>query len=88
MPSNTPRSSVRTAKSRCVTCPPRSSLSPGREPPRNREARESHEREDFLRILRECGGNQSEVARRLGVSRVTVWKRIKKFGIDVKRTCE
>lgn len=42
------------------------------------------ERENFLRVLRECGGNQSEVARRLGVSRVTVWKRIKKFSIDLK----
>ena len=46
---------------------------------------ENLERENFLRILREWDGNQSEVARRLGVSRVTVWKRIKKFGIDLKR---
>ncbi len=47
-------------------------------------AGQSLEREIFLKVLRECHGNQSEVARRLGVSRVTVWKRIKKFGIDLK----
>jgi two-component system response regulator HydG len=43
------------------------------------------EREALVALLRETGGNQSETARRLGVSRITVWKRIKKFGIDVKR---
>ncbi|SLM27954.1 PAS domain S-box protein [Desulfamplus magnetovallimortis] len=32
-------------------------------------------------------GNQSRAAERLGVSRVTVWKRMKKFGIDPKRFC-
>ncbi len=36
--------------------------------------------------LRRSGGNQSEAARLLGVSRVTVWNRIKKFGIDLRRT--
>ena len=48
-------------------------------------ARQYLERENFLQVLRECDGNQSEVARRLEVSRVTVWKRIKKFGIDLKK---
>ena len=28
------------------------------------------------------GGNRSEAARRLGVSRVTVWKRMKKYRIE------
>ena len=64
--------------------PSRIVSSPGRGPSSNPGARENHERENFVRILRECGGNQSEVARRLDVSRVTVWKRIKKFGIDLK----
>ena len=50
---------------------------------RNGGADQSLERKNLLQILRECDGNQSEVARRLGVSRVTVWKRIKKLGIDV-----
>ena len=64
--------------------PPRIVSPPGSKVPRNEEAEESRQRESFLRLLRECGGNQSETARRLGVSRVTVWKRIKKFRIDLK----
>jgi two-component system response regulator HydG len=35
--------------------------------------------------LRRSGGNQSEAARLLGLSRVTVWSRIKKLKIDVRR---
>jgi transcriptional regulator with GAF, ATPase, and Fis domain len=41
----------------------------------------SFQREELLRILREVHGNQSEAAKKLGVSRVTVWKRMKKHGI-------
>jgi PAS domain S-box-containing protein len=43
------------------------------------------EREALLNALRLANGNQSEAARLLGVSRVTVWKRIKKHGIDLHR---
>ena len=39
------------------------------------------EREELVRVLRQAAGNQSEAARILGVSRVTIWKRIKKYGI-------
>jgi len=42
-------------------------------------------REALLKVLRETGGNRSEAARRLGVSRVTVWKRMKKYGIQFPR---
>lgn len=41
------------------------------------------DREEFLQVLRQAGGNQSEAARVLGVSRVTIWKRLKKYGIDL-----
>jgi DNA-binding NtrC family response regulator len=41
------------------------------------------QRDDLIQLLRDVGGNQSEAARRLGVSRVTIWKRIKKYGINV-----
>jgi PAS domain S-box-containing protein len=41
------------------------------------------ERDELIRVLKEAGGNQSEAARILGVSRVTVWKRIRKYGIDL-----
>jgi two-component system, NtrC family, response regulator HydG len=34
--------------------------------------------------LERSGGNQSEAARILGVSRVTVWNRVRAFGIDIK----
>jgi DNA-binding NtrC family response regulator len=37
----------------------------------------------LISLLRKARGNQSEVARLLGVSRVTVWKRIKKYGIRI-----
>lgn len=35
--------------------------------------------------LEKAGGNQSEAARILGVSRVTVWNQMKKYGIRLKR---
>jgi PAS domain S-box-containing protein len=41
------------------------------------------EREALVRALRKTGGNQSAAARILNVSRVTVWKRIKKYEIDL-----
>jgi len=41
------------------------------------------ERTKLTNALRKVGGNQSEAARILGVSRVTIWKRIKKYGIDL-----
>jgi transcriptional regulator with PAS, ATPase and Fis domain len=42
-------------------------------------------REELIRVLRQAGGNQSAAARILGVSRVTVWKRMKKHRIDLNR---
>jgi PAS domain S-box-containing protein len=53
---------------------------PGNRMARNNRAK-SLEREELLRVLRQTGGNQSEAARKLGISRVTVWKRIKKYHI-------
>ena len=41
------------------------------------------EREELLNALKQAGGNQSEAAKILGVSRVTVWKRIKKHGVSL-----
>ena len=41
------------------------------------------ERANLIQTLRRVGGNQSEAGRLLGVSRVTIWKRIKKYGIDL-----
>jgi PAS domain S-box-containing protein len=41
------------------------------------------ERTRLINTLRQVSGNQSEAARILGVSRVTIWKRIKKYGIKL-----
>lgn len=43
------------------------------------------ERDVLLQALHESGGNQSKAAHILGVSRVTVWKRMKRYGIDLKK---
>jgi DNA-binding NtrC family response regulator len=45
-------------------------------------------RKKLIQTLRQVGGNQSEAARLLGVSRVTVWKWIKKYGIDLRTELE
>jgi DNA-binding NtrC family response regulator len=42
-------------------------------------------RAELIRALRQTGGNRSEAARILGISRVTVWKQINKFSIDISR---
>ena len=42
----------------------------------------SAERDALVKALIQCGGNQTRAARILGVNRVTVWHRIKKYGID------
>ena len=46
---------------------------------------EIDEREQLLEALRIARGNQSEAARILEVSRMTVWKRMKKYGLSVSR---
>jgi DNA-binding NtrC family response regulator len=43
------------------------------------------ERAIILAALRACGGNRSEAAERLGVSRTTLWRRMKELGIDVSQ---
>ncbi len=47
--------------------------------------RHKGKRDRLVAALRASGGNQSQAAERLGVSRVTIWKWIKKFGIDLHR---
>ena len=39
----------------------------------------------LIMALEQADGNQSEAAKILGVSRVTVWNRMKKFGIKPSR---
>lgn len=43
------------------------------------------EKQELIEALRQAQGNQSRAAEILGVSRVTVWNRLKRHGIDPKR---
>ncbi len=40
-------------------------------------------RREILHALEATAGNKAEAARRLGISRVTLWKRMKKLGLEV-----
>ncbi|MBN2125727.1 MAG: sigma 54-interacting transcriptional regulator [Deltaproteobacteria bacterium] len=42
-------------------------------------------KQQLLDALEKTGGNQSQAARVLGVSRVTIWNRMRKYGIGVSR---
>jgi len=46
---------------------------------------EDDERTALVEALRQAGGNQTRAAMILGISRVTVWNRMRKYGIDLKR---
>jgi transcriptional regulator of acetoin/glycerol metabolism len=43
------------------------------------------EKEELIEALRQTGGNQTQAAKILGINRVTVWNRMKKYGIDLKK---
>ena len=46
------------------------------------------QRQRILEALRRAGGKKTEAARLLGISRVTLWKHMKKLGIEVNRFAE
>lgn len=47
--------------------------------------REETKKQQLVEALRSTGGNQSKAAEILGVTRVTVWNRMNKYGIDLKK---
>ena len=47
--------------------------------------RQESQKNKLLEALKQTGGNQSEAAHILGVSRVTVWNQMRRFGISLKR---
>ena len=53
-------------------------LKADQKPPFNRE---EMKRIELIETLKKTAGNQSEAARILGVTRVTIWNRMKRFGI-------
>jgi two-component system, NtrC family, response regulator HydG len=66
--------------SRRGLCAPK--YAPGDKQELGTPANEGYER--LLSALRQARGSRSEAARILGVSRVTVWKRMKKYGLNVE----
>ena len=45
------------------------------------ESREETQRRQLITALQQTGGNRTAAAKILGVTRVTVWNRMKRFGI-------
>jgi two-component system response regulator HydG len=61
----------------------------GSAPPRRKSLNlKEIEKQELLEALEKTGGNQSEAAELLQVSRVTVWNRMKRFGINAERKIE
>ena len=59
-------------------------------PPRKKKAvgiprKKGQDKEQIMDALRSAGGNKSEAARILGISRVTLWKRLKTMDIQVEK---
>jgi two-component system, NtrC family, response regulator HydG len=46
---------------------------------------ENAEKKALMEALRQTDGNQTQAARLLGINRVTVWNRMKKYNIDLKK---
>jgi len=44
-----------------------------------------NEKHQLIQALKQTKGNQSKAAKLLNINRVTVWNRMKKYGIDLKK---
>ncbi len=53
-----------------------------------KKAPEGIAREELIRILEDTGGSRQETARILGISRVTLWKYMKRLGIKIQPRVE
>ncbi|MBL0716122.1 MAG: sigma 54-interacting transcriptional regulator [Desulfosarcina sp.] len=62
--------------------------SPAANDGRRRTNGESPEKIALLDALRQTRGNQTQAARILGINRVTVWNRMRKYGIDLKKVVD
>jgi two-component system, NtrC family, response regulator HydG len=54
--------------------------------PKKGRLESSKAKETILAALKKTGGNKTEAAKALGISRVTLWKRLKDYDIQVDRT--
>lgn len=61
----------------CPSCAP-ADIAPTGDPAVSLDAMEERALRD---VLRQCGGNRKESARRLGIGRATLWRKMKKFGL-------
>ena len=52
---------------------------------RDGDKRGAREKQALIEALRQTQGNQTQAARLLGINRVTVWNRMRKHGIDLKK---
>ncbi|WP_022665623.1 sigma-54 interaction domain-containing protein [Desulfospira joergensenii] len=50
-----------------------------------RQDRSPDEKKELIDALRQTNGNQTRAAQLLNINRVTVWNRMKKYGIDLKK---
>lgn len=73
---------IRTPALRSQDCQPRRAEVPA-EPSRMRRRRISS-REELIDLLEECDWNRTAVADRLGISRVTVWRKMKRWDIPLE----
>ncbi len=53
-------------------------------PVKKHNATENDQREQLIKVLEEAGGNRQKAAQVLGVSRVTLWKLLKKHDIKAE----
>ncbi len=54
-------------------------------PGKTKFSREDIKKFELIEALTETGGNQSQAAELLGITRVTVWNRMRRYGISLKR---
>ncbi|MEK7477271.1 MAG: sigma-54 dependent transcriptional regulator [Candidatus Coatesbacteria bacterium] len=74
------------SRDRLLTGPagrPAPAVAPGPEPGGEFKTIARAEQDLIAWTLRKLGGNQTEVAKRLGISRSTLWRKIKEYGITV-----
>ena len=58
---------------------------PRARPGRYQRDERAGEKEALVEALRQTRGNQTQAARLLGINRVTVWNRMRKYGIDLNK---
>jgi PAS domain S-box-containing protein len=69
----------------CRHLPPHLCEQPSAKPSPALNAKGQKEKQALVHALKRTGGNQTRAAQLLGVNRVTVWNRMRKYGLDLKK---